>query len=180
MKKLLLLAGILAISGITFSAEADLEVKAQIVKPLTLTTEPVDFGILVAGQGRVSTRDGIGKNGKISLLGGAKENVRLKVEGFNEGIGSGKGAGVYLTNINDNNSKLVATLGSEDIGNGHGHNISINLEKMFENSFALKENGSLEFPVYGILEDGVPLNATPGQYTGTIKVTADYEFNSGK
>lgn len=177
MKKLLLLAGILAISGVAFSAgvEAELEVKAQIVKPLTLTTEPVDFGILVAGQGRVSTRDGIGKNGKILLSGGAKENVLLKVEGFNEGIGAGKGAGVYLTNINDTNSKLIATLASSD-----EHHPSLNLEKIFNTPYSLDEKGSLEFPVYGILQDGVPTNATPGQYTGTIKVTADYEFNSGK
>jgi len=180
MKKLLLLAGILAISGVAFSAgvEAELEVKAQIVKPLTLTTEPVDFGILVAGQGRVSTRDGIGKNGKILLSGGAKENVLLKVEGFDAG-GVG-GSDVYLTNINDPNSKLVATLASEDIGNGNGNNSSIHLSKLFNTPFSLGEEGSLEFPVYGILAKGVPVNATPGQYTGTVKITADYEFNSGK
>ena len=181
MKKLLLLAGILAISGAAFSAgvEAELEVKAQIVKPLTLTTEPVDFGILVAGQtGLISTRDGIGKNGKILLSGGAKENVLLKVEGF-DAVGTG-GSNIYLTNVNDTNSKLVATLGSTDGGNGHGNNSSVNLSKLFNTPFSLGEDGSLEFPVYGILQKGVPADATPGQYTGTVKITADYEFNSGK
>lgn len=177
MKKLLLLAGILAISGVAFSADANLQVKAQIIKPLTISTEPVDFGILVAGQDYADTREGNGKNGKISLSGGAKENISLKVEGF-DAEGVGKGAGIYLTNINNPDSKLIATLASDDTI--HGHNYGVNLAKMFDQPFPLDENGSLEFPVYGILGNGVPDNAAPGQYTGTIKVTADYEFNSGK
>lgn len=177
MKKLLLLAGILAVSGISFSAESDLQVKAQIIKPLTVNTEPVDFGILVAGQGYVTTRD-VGKSGKILLSGGAKENVQLKVEGFDaEGVG---GSNVYLTNSNDPNSKLVATLASEDKGNGNGSNPSVYLSQLFNTPFSLDENGSLEFPVYGILVQGVPANATPGQYVGTVKIKAEYDFNSGK
>lgn len=176
MKKLLLLAGILAISGITFSAEADLEVKAQIVKPLTLTTEPVDFGILVAGQTGPINTISTGKSGKILLSGGAKENVSLKVDGF-DAVGVGKGAAVFLTNTIDPKSKLIATLASPDKTT---HDPFINLKDMFNHPFALDEKGSLEFPVYGILHEGVPVDATPGQYTGTIKIIADYEFNSGK
>ncbi len=97
-----MLASILAISGITFSAEADLQVKAQIIKPLTITTEPVDFGILVAGSSSpISTLDGNGKNGKILLSGGAKENILLKVEGLDAKGGLSGNDAVYLTNTID-------------------------------------------------------------------------------
>ena len=178
MKKLLLLASILAISGITFSAEADLQVKAQIIKPLTITTEPADFGILVAGSSSpISTLDGNGKNGKILLSGGAKENILLKVEGLDAKGGLSGNDAVYLTNTIDPNSKLIASLHSDD--NVTHHNL-IALSEMFNHPFALNENGSLEFPVYGFLEQGVPADATPGLYTGTVKIKAEYDFNSGK
>ena len=54
MKKLLLLSSILAISttifGTGMSSSDDLKVTAQIIKPLSITTKEVNFGIITVGQ----------------------------------------------------------------------------------------------------------------------------------
>ena len=59
MKKLLLIAGILALSTSLMGAsakdakEGTVKVKAKVVQPLKIETTAVDFGILVPGENKI-------------------------------------------------------------------------------------------------------------------------------
>lgn len=174
MKKLLLLTCILAISGITFAAssdEADLQVKAQIIKPLKITTKEVNFGVVAAGQKNVMT-DQSG-NGEIEITGEAGKNVTVSVSGLQttDGVDS-----TILLKNNEHGSSLIAGLTGDSLPSSGDHS---GLNRFFNKSYALSESGSKKFAVYGILYD-VPEDIAPGQYTGTVKIKAEYDFNSNK
>lgn len=174
MKKLLLLASILAMSGVAFAAasdEEDLKVQATIIKPLKITTADVNFGIVAAGQKNVETW-GTSGDGEIEVTGEAGKNVKFSVEGLeaNDGVDS------TLHLKNESGSTLLAGLIGRDFsepGDFSGLNI------FFNKSYQLLDSGSRKFIVSGILYD-VPENSTSGLYTGTVKVKAEYDFSSEK
>lgn len=174
MKKLLLLAGILAISGITFSAglsdTRDLEVKAQIIKPLNITTKKVDFGIVASGQKNISTWDTAG-DGEIVVTGKAGRNVVLSVEGLS--ITGGVDSTLQLVNDETGDTLLAGLTGrsSSDPGDFSG------LNKFFNKSYSLDGNGSMKFIVSGIIYD-IPVNISSGIYNATVKVKATYELDT--
>lgn len=174
MKKLLLLASILAMSGVAFAAasdEEDLKVQATIIKPLKVTTADVNFGIVAAGQKNVVTI-GTSGDGAIEVTGEAEKNVKFSVDG----LGSTEGVGSTLYLENESGSTLLAGLlakNPDDDGDYSG------LDFFFNKSYQLLDSGSKKFIVSGIIYD-VPEDATPGLYTGSVKVKAEYDFSSEK
>lgn len=174
MKKLLLLASILAVSGVTLGAgmsdSADLNVKAQIIKPLKVSTTPVDFGILTQGQTNASEE----KAGEIKIEGEKGKVVFIKLENLVEPSFLGHNSGVTLVNTNDESSTLNAILYSIDEGrNGEGR---LPIGSVFKDNFAIEENNFLVFPVTGMITS-VPEDASSGTYNGTITVNVRYNFN---
>ena len=82
MKKLLLVAGILAIYGMTFAATTNfegtgtLDVKAEVVTQLQIIdTSPVDFGRIAAGQENKPEE----KAGSFTIVGTSGKNIKVTV-----------------------------------------------------------------------------------------------------
>ncbi|MHD0316596.1 hypothetical protein [Fusobacterium sp. THCT1E2] len=174
MKKLLLLAGILAISGAALGAgmsdSAELNVKAEIIKPLKVTTSPVDFGILTQGQTNATEE----KAGEIRIEGEKGKVVSIELENLVEPNYLGHNSGVTLVNINDESSTLNAILYSIDKFRANASRLPIG--SVFKDNFAIEENNSLVFPVTGLIKS-VPEDAASGTYNGTITVNVRYNFN---
>lgn len=170
MKKLLLLSSILAISttifGTGMSSSDDLKVTAQIIKPLSITTKEVNFGIITVGQKNIST-EGTSGDGKIEVNGEANSNVRFQLDGLSSSI---------ILKTNDSANTLSANLKGV---NSSSSESSTNLAELFDRQHALNENGSIAFIIHGTIPD-VPEGTASGLYTGTVKITAEYDFNSNK
>lgn len=170
MKKLLLLSSILAISttifGTGMSSSDDLKVTAQIIKPLSITTKEVNFGIITVGQKEIST-EGTSGDGKIEVNGEANSNVRFQLDGLSSSI---------ILKTNDSANTLSANLTGV---NSSSSESSTNLAELFDRQHALNENGSIAFIIHGTIPD-VPEGTASGLYTGTVKITAEYDFNSNK
>ncbi|MFR3817053.1 MAG: DUF4402 domain-containing protein [Fusobacterium varium] len=170
MKKLLLLSSILAISttifGTGMSSSDDLKVTAQIIKPLSITTKEVNFGIITVGQKNIST-EGTSGDGKIEVNGEANSNVRFQLDGLSSSI---------ILKTNDSANTLSANLKGV---NSSSSESSTNLAELFDRQYTLNENGSIAFIIHGTIPD-VPESTASGLYTGTVKITAEYDFNSNK
>ena len=171
MKKLLLLSSILAISttifGTGMSSSDDLKVTAQIIKPLSITTKEVNFGIITVGQKNIST-EGTSGDGKIEVNGEANSNVRFQLDGLSSSI---------ILKTNDSANTLSANL--TGVNSSSSSDSSTNLAELFDRQHALNENGSIAFIIHGTIPD-VPEGTASGLYTGTVKITAEYDFNSNK
>ncbi|AVQ31095.1 DUF4402 domain-containing protein [Fusobacterium varium] len=171
MKKLLLLSSILAISttifGAGMSSSDDLKVTAQIIKPLSITTKEVNFGIITVGQKNIST-EGTSGDGKIEVNGEANSNVRFQLDGLSSSI---------ILKTNDSANTLSANL--KGVNSSSSSESSTNLAELFDRQHALNENGSIAFIIHGTIPD-VPEGTASGLYTGTVKITAKYDFNSNK
>ncbi|RHG32929.1 hypothetical protein DW261_13225 [Fusobacterium varium] len=171
MKKLLLLSSILAISttifGTGMSSSDDLKVTAQIIKPLSITTKEVNFGIITVGQKNIST-EGTSGDGKIEVNGEANSNVRFQLDGLSSSI---------ILKTNDSANTLSANL--KGVNSSSSSESSTNLAELFDRQHALNENGSIAFIIHGTIPD-VPEGTASGLYTGTVKITAKYDFNSNK
>lgn len=176
MKKLLLLSSILAISttifGTGMSSSDDLKVTAQIIKPLSITTKEVNFGIITVGQKNIST-EGTSGDGKIEVNGEANSNVRFQLDGLHN---AGKRSSSIILKTNDSANTLSANLKGV---NSSSSESSTNLAELFDRQHALNENGSIAFIIHGTIPD-VPEGTASGLYTGTVKITAEYDFNSNK
>ena len=176
MKKLLLLSSILAISttifGTGMSSSDDLKVTAQIIKPLSITTKEVNFGIITVGQKEIST-EGTSGDGKIEVKGEANSNVRFQLDGLHN---AGKRSSSIILKTNDSANTLSANLTGV---NSSSSESSTNLAELFDKQHALNENGSIAFIIHGTIYD-VPEGTASGLYTGTVKITAEYGFNSNK
>lgn len=172
MKKLLLLSSILAISttifGAGMSSSDDLKVTAQIIKPLSITTKEVNFGIITVGQKNIST-EGTSGDGKIEVNGEANSNVRFQLDGLSSSI---------ILKTNDSANTLSANLKGVNSSSSSSES-STNLAELFDRQHALNENGSIAFIIHGTIPD-VPEGTASGLYTGTVKITAKYDFNSNK
>lgn len=176
MKKLLLLSSILAISttifGTGMSSSDDLKVTAQIIKPLSITTKEVNFGIITVGQKEIST-EGTSGDGKIEVKGEANSNVRFQLDGLHN---AGKRSSSIILKTNDSANTLSANLTGV---NSSSSESSTNLAELFDKQHALNENGSIAFIIHGTIYD-VPEGTASWLYTGTVKITAEYDFNSNK
>lgn len=176
MKKLLLLSSILAISttifGTGMSSSDDLKVTAQIIKPLSITTKEVNFGIITVGQKNISTEDTSG-DGEITVTGEPYSNVRFQLDGLHN---AGKTSSSIILKTNDSTNTLSANLKGV---NSSSSESSTNLANLFDRQHALNENGSIAFIIHGTIYD-VPEGTASGLYTGTVKITAEYDFNSNK
>lgn len=175
MKKLLLLSSILAISttifGTGMSSSDDLKVTAQIIKPLSITTKEVNFGIITVGQQNIST-EGTSGYGEITVTGEPYSNVRFQLDGLHN---AGKTSSSIILKTNDSANTLSANL----TGVNSSSESSTNLANLFDRQHALNENGSIAFIIHGTIPD-VPEGTASGLYTGTVKITAEYDFNSNK
>lgn len=175
MKKLLLLSSILAISttifGTGMSSSDDLKVTAQIIKPLSITTKEVNFGIITVGQQNIST-EGTSGYGEITVTGEPYSNVRFQLDGLHN---AGKRSSSIILKTNDSTNTLSANL----TGVNSSSESSTNLANLFDRQHALNENGSIAFIIHGTIPD-VPEGTASGLYTGTVKITAEYDFNSNK
>lgn len=175
MKKLLLLSSILAISttifGTGLSSSDDLKVTAQIIKPLSITTKEVNFGIITVGQKNIST-EGTSGDGEITVTGEPYSNVRFQLDGLHN---AGKRSSSIILKTNDSTNTLSANLK----GVNSSSESSTNLAELFDRQHALNENGSIAFIIHGTIPD-VPEGTASGLYTGTVKITAEYDFNSNK
>lgn len=174
MKKLLLLSSILAISttifGTGMSSSDDLKVTAQIIKPLSITTKEVNFGIITVGQKNIST-EGTSGDGKIEVNGEANSNVRFQLDGLSSSI---------ILKTNDSTNTLSANLTGANLTEVNSSSeSSTDLAELFDKQHALNENGSIAFIIHGTIPD-VPEGTASGLYTGTVKITAKYDFNSNK
>lgn len=176
MKKLLLLSSILAISttifGTGMSSSDDLKVTAQIIKPLSITTKEVNFGIITVGQKNIST-EGTSGDGEITVTGEPYSNVRFQLDGLHN---AGKTSSSIILKTNDSANTLSANLTGV---NSSSSESSTNLANLFDRQHALNENGSIAFIIHGTIPD-VPESTASGLYTGTVKITAEYDFNSNK
>lgn len=176
MKKLLLLSSILAISttifGTGMSSSDDLKVTAQIIKPLSITTKEVNFGIITVGQKNIST-EGTSGDGEITVTGEPYSNVRFQLDGLHN---AGKTSSSIILKTNDSTNTLSANLKGV---NSSSSESSTNLANLFDRQHALNENGSIAFIIHGTIYD-VPEGTASGLYTGTVKITAEYDFNSNK
>lgn len=180
MKKLLLLSSILAISttifGTGMSSSDDLKVTAQIIKPLSITTKEVNFGIITVGQQNIST-EGTSGDGKIEVKGEANSNVRFQLDGLHN---AGKRSSSIILKTNNSTNTLSANLtGANLTGVNSSSESSTDLANLFDRQHALNENGSIAFIIHGTIPD-VPEGTASGLYTGTVKITAEYDFNSNK
>lgn len=178
MKKLLLLASILAMSGVAMAAatdgtgKADLNVKARIVKPLSIETKALDFGIIAAGSDYVRV---YGENdpgaGRIKIDGTPSSKITL---GFEDEKNPGSKFGdVVLYNENNNpNDKLVASLIITNTGNPAAS--SWDERNNADTSLVLGKDGKHELYVGGKILNVSPDQAA-GLYSGNMTVTATYE-----
>lgn len=177
MKKLLLLSSILAISttifGTGMSSSDDLKVTAQIIKPLSITTKEVNFGIITVGQKNIST-EGTSGDGEITVTGEPYSNVRFQLDGLHN---AGKTSSSIILKTNDSTNTLSANL--KGVNSSSSSESSTNLANLFDRQHALNENGSIAFIIHGTIPD-VPEGTASGLYTGTVKITAEYDFNSNK
>lgn len=169
MKKLLLVAGILALSTSVMGAsakdakEGTVKVKAKVVKPLVLSTGDVDFGILVPGE----TKD-VKTEGSVSIKGTSNEQIKLEIK-----VDSGN----YQSYVSGSKEYDVVL----KTGNGAANEImtsKLRLESkdvtgiVSDGKMNLDSEGNLNFVVKGTIKAGSEQSS--GEYEGVIHVRAMY------
>lgn len=172
MKKLLL-AGILLVSGVAFSAdpavkvEEKLDVTAEVVKGLTITTTPLDFGLVP--QGGKGFREVT--PGTIALTGEKDRKVLLS---FFDTVEGG-------TLIDDNRVHLKGPNRTD--GSTHYLTAALKIDgtdlTSFNNVILAGAKGEKNLKVTGTLDD-INADAPTGKYNGAVKIAATYEYNTGK
>lgn len=179
MKKLLLLASILAISGVAMAATGDgsgtLDVKARIVKPLTVETEALDFGIIAIGSsGYVDDMDAT-KSGKVKVTGSPNSTIKLDIADIS-GLSKNFGEVTLINSTgdkNDENNQLVAYLSFNETSENDAHGFK---DRLTSNNTSISLNNKGERSVYvGGYTKTIPETQNGGSYTGTMLVTATYE-----
>lgn len=178
MKKMLLLVGMLAVSGLAFGnqvtangngqyeVEGDVIVKAKVVETLTMDggNTFVDFGTLLRGQLNKPEVEA----GQLTISGAPNTNIVITVKSpdtekyqtMNEVV---KGLGVDLKlNGNDATHKLSTTLNFK-------HNNAVINERVN----ALDEKGKFVIDIHGLASANA--QQAFGNYHETVKVKAQYE-----
>ena len=171
MKKLLLIAGILALSTSLMGAsakdakEGTVKVKAKVVQPLKIETTAVDFGILVPGENKYSET-----SGKIFVNGTPNELINLELKdksGEYKIVKSFEPHYIVELKTNEGNAaneKMDSSLTIMAVGEGN-NDIS-------SGAINIGEEGSLEFNVEGTVN--AVANQAAGEYEGVLYVRAKY------
>lgn len=179
MKKMLLIMGLLAVSGMAFGAqqgqatstqpwvEGEVDVKARVVEDLkmTSTNTVVDFGTLLKGQQNKSEVTA----GKLDISGGAGANIIITVKGPDDQNYQGtnevsNGLSVNLKKDGtDVNNKLATTLKFSDKSN------SVITDKVV----SLDEAGSYTININGTAS--AEATQVVGDYSEKVFVKAQYE-----
>ncbi|WP_293958741.1 hypothetical protein [uncultured Fusobacterium sp.] len=172
MKKILLLTGIMALSATIFGAagkdpaEAQVDVKAKIVKPLTISATAVDFGYMAVSETKHEET-----HGEVTITGTEGELIRLEVKPSEE-VGYVKYTGpmqtfdVTLTTGSGtaDNEKLKTTLSMFTQG--------VAGDDVTAGTYILEAGGKKEFVVGGTATASA--TQKEGAYTGKIYVKAMY------
>ena len=180
MKKILLIASVLIVSGIAFSAglsdSADLKVNARIVKPLSVTTEPLDFGLIPIGAyGEVDDMDPA-KTGKVIVTGSPNSTVKIEISDLS-GYPSTYFGGITLLNTvgnsSDVNNRLTAQLSFNETSEDSDHGFR---DRLHKNGSSIKLSTEGKRSVYvGGYTQVVPNTQNGGAYVGTMTIKATYE-----
>ena len=186
MKKMLLLVGMLAVSGLAFSEEVSMggndhkalnateekqiEVKAKVVAPIAIQkVENVDFGIIVKGQTQGKTYPD--KFGGFEVKGEKNQAIAIYVkddDGTYEKATSPKSIyNVALVkdggSASNANEKIDATMNVLPEGESYG-----------AENMTLPEDGIKRFSVGGITAP-IGMDHEVGEYKGYLHVKAQYE-----
>ena len=181
MKKLILLAGILAVSGISFAAEkalnedqAEVQVKAVVVASLNIKdVKNVDFGYLASGVVKEYSADG-----GFTIEGGSKCKVILEAKDANSGGEfqpvSSTPIQVLMKNPNGKGknaemiSSLALSLNGNNINNG---SIKLSYDKYDKTTG--KSSGKAVIKIDGKVSTSVQQDF--GNYSGSLLVKAKYD-----
>ena len=145
MKKMMLLAGLLCICGLSYAATSDnFNVKARVVEPLAieLNNHTLDFGNVIRGT------TGMAKNTVTATITGEQNShVRVNFKVNEEDVIGGE---VALKNEKGNEltAKLYLNNNPEDV--------------MEVTAFTLNDNGKIDFDITGSLD--VPTETASGVY----------------
>ena len=166
MKKILGLLFGLMLGTISFAlgeATADVEVYAEVLGPLEVTTTPVNFGVVAKNSNRNTPQT----EGTINIKGSEGANVRVTFTSSDREWDATKGAVlVFLSPTGEiNSSDLTKTL-------YYYADIFYNDSKLQSNSIVIPESGEVNFTVGGTLDAG---NVVPGRYEGKFTVKVQYD-----
>ena len=177
-KKLLILFGILILSILSFGAETAekgissntaVNVKAEVVNSLKITTSDVDFGIITPGE----TKNPPEKSGEIKIKGNPLGYVRIQIKDsvskeYKDHLTlSGFKRTEYSVILTEQNTKAQMT--SKLILDGAG------VGSLLNGSYILNFSGEATFKVKGELTAGN--NQAPGNYSGVLYVRTFYEYH---
>ena len=184
MKKLLLLASILAVSGVTFSAESagskaektgKLNVSVNIVQNLEMKTKDLDFGFLVPGESKTIQPDS-SNAGEIVISGTKGAYVKVSFQDLNNPVEGKFNHNIVLTRDGGNNNspedKINVTMHMNDFG---WKPDMVTDDAIIGLNRGTSQNGKAN----GVINVGGSITANQnqnvGKYTGTMLVRAVYE-----
>ena len=178
MKKMLLLVGMLAVSGLAFAGnssglnadEDKIEVKARVIAPLAIeSVEHVDFGIIVKGQTQGKTHPD--KHGAFEVRGEKNQTIAIYVKDddgtYKKAASPKKIYNVAL--VKDGGSASNAKQKIDAIMNVLPEGESYGAENM-----TLPESGIKRFSVSGETKP-ITMDHEIGEYRGYLHVKAQYE-----
>lgn len=184
MKKLLLLAGILVVSGMTFAAEVNteanknLDVYAQVVTNLEIDTTPLNFGVIGINSTKTIPVGDAGA-GSFTIKGATNTNIILTITDTDaenkDKFQNGKMTALLRRIKSDGkgdtagNGKLKPTL---EIKDNEGNLLTSNVVSIASTG-SLHLAQSKKFNVVGTIETSDQQNT--GNYKGAVNVKAVYE-----
>ena len=178
MKKLLLLAGLLVVTGSAFAADikteasGNVDIYAQVLTNLEIDSKPLNFGVLGINDSKtIGANDG--GAGSFTITGATNTNISLTIEDTN------------ATEHKFENGQIIAKLVRE--GGVHSKNDFLEPQiYVYDNGFKITNTTfniasknrlhvaqSKEFKVAGDIKTKAEQNT--GNYNGAIKVTAKYD-----
>lgn len=146
---------VMAADSINTEKTAEVKVTAEVVKPLSIQAEPVDFGRVISG----TEVDKPVTEGKISITCDTKQKVLVQ---FSDGKVEN-----WKNNISDVQVKLMAEDGNSN------EELTYMPAVDPEPTEEIFHTGTVEMKLLGKLT--VPAEAESGKYTGTLKVKVKYE-----
>lgn len=178
MKKMLLLVGMLAVSGLAFAGnssglnadEDKIEVKARVIAPLNLeVTKNIDFGTLIKGDTQVKSA-----NGEFEVTGEAGEVVAIYVGSDDKSY----------SQVKHHEESYAVDL--KKVGGEEDEKITANLNLNPKDGRFNQTNGSVTligesgkeatqaFEVWGVIAS-IDKDIAVGEYKGYLHVKAQYE-----
>lgn len=166
MKKILGILFGLMLGVISFAlgdASADVEVYAEVLGPLEITTTPVNFGVVAKN----SNRNNPQTEGTINIKGSEGANVKVSFTSSDREWDATQGAVlVFLSPTGEINfNDLTKTL-------FYYADIFYNDSRLKSDSIVIPESGEINFKVGGTLDVG---NVVPGKYEGRFTVKVQYD-----